>query len=95
MSTQGCDGVAAASCESFPHLIFNRIGRGREDLSVQPVTVGRDFQIGANGGAGTPGVTASAFFECRKINSTWGIPSTRAIAGAKLQNDFLIAIRNP
>jgi hypothetical protein len=37
----------------------------------------------------------SAFSECRKINSMWGIPSTRAIAGAKLQSDFLIAIRNP
>jgi hypothetical protein len=25
----------------------------------------------------------------------WGIPSTRAIAGAKLQSDLLVAIRNP
>ena len=34
----------------------------------------------------------SACSECRKINSGWGIPSTRAIAGAKLQSDLLIAI---
>src|SRR3984893_17829726 len=37
----------------------------------------------------------SAFSECRKINSRWGIPSTRAIAGAELQSDLLVAIRNP
>jgi hypothetical protein len=37
----------------------------------------------------------SALSESRKINSRWGIPSTRAIAGAKLQSDLLVAIRNP
>jgi hypothetical protein len=31
----------------------------------------------------------SALFKCRKINSRWGIPSTQAIAGAKLQSDLL------
>jgi hypothetical protein len=36
-----------------------------------------------------------ALSECRKINSRWGIPSTRAIAGAKLQSGLLVAIRNP
>jgi hypothetical protein len=33
--------------------------------------------------------------ECRKIDSRWRLPSTRAIAGAKLQSDLLVAIRNP
>jgi hypothetical protein len=37
----------------------------------------------------------SALSECRKINSRWGIPPTRAIAGAKLQSNFLVAKRNP
>jgi hypothetical protein len=36
----------------------------------------------------------SAFSECRKINSRWGIPPTRAIAGAKLESDILVAKRN-
>ena len=43
--------------------------------------------------AGTPGVTAIALSECGKINSRWA--STRAIAGAKLQSDLLVAIGNP
>ena len=37
----------------------------------------------------------SALSECGKINSRWGIPPTRAIAGAKLQSDLLVAIGNP
>jgi hypothetical protein len=37
----------------------------------------------------------SALSECGKINSRWGIPSTRAIACAKLQSDLLVAIGNP
>jgi hypothetical protein len=37
----------------------------------------------------------SALSECRKISSRWGIPATRAIAGAELQSDLLVAIRNP
>ena len=37
----------------------------------------------------------SALAECRKINSGRRIPSQRAIAGAKLQGDVLVAIRNP
>jgi hypothetical protein len=47
-------------------------------------------------GAGTRrALQPSALSECRKINSRWGIPSTRAIVGAKLQSDLPIAIRNP
>jgi hypothetical protein len=34
----------------------------------------------------------SALAECRKINSGWRIPSGRAIAGAKLHRDVLVAI---
>ena len=34
----------------------------------------------------------SALSECGKINSGWGIPSTRAIAGAELQSDLLVAV---
>ena len=53
------------------------------------------FQIEANGGVGTrQALQPSALSKCRKINSRWGIPSTRAIAGAKLQSDILVAIRN-
>src|SRR6516164_7276907 len=37
----------------------------------------------------------SALAECRKINTRRGIPSRRAIAGAKLHRDVLVAIRNP
>jgi transposase len=37
----------------------------------------------------------SAFSECRKINARRGVPSCRAVAGAKLQSDLLVAIRNP
>jgi len=37
----------------------------------------------------------SALSECRKINSRSGIPPTRAVAGAKLQSDLLVAIGNP
>jgi hypothetical protein len=37
----------------------------------------------------------SALAECRKINSGRGIPSRRAIAGAKLHRDILVAVRNP
>src|SRR6266850_2276436 len=37
----------------------------------------------------------SALAECRKINSGLRIPSGRAIAGAKLHRDVLVAIRNP
>ena len=37
----------------------------------------------------------SALAECRKIYSGWRIPSGRAIAGAKLHRDVLVAIRNP
>ena len=37
----------------------------------------------------------SARSECRKINSRWGIPTARAIAGAELQSDLLVAIRYP
>ena len=54
------------------------------------------FQIEANGGLGTRrALQPSALSECRKINPGWGIPSTRAIAGAKLQSDLLVAIGNP
>ena len=42
-----------------------------------------------------PALQPSALSECGKINSGWGIPSTRAIAGAELQSDLLVAIRNP
>ena len=31
----------------------------------------------------------------KALNPGWGIPSTRAIAGAQLQSDLLVAIRNP
>ena len=41
------------------------------------------------------GLQPTTLSECRKINSRWGIPSTRAIAGAKLQSDILAAMRNP
>jgi hypothetical protein len=37
------DGVAPANCESFLHLIFDRIDRGW-DLFVQPVTAFDDFR---------------------------------------------------
>jgi hypothetical protein len=37
----------------------------------------------------------SALSECGKINSRWGIPSTRAIAGAEFQSDILVAIGYP
>ena len=54
------------------------------------------FQIEANGGVGTRrALQPSALSECGKINSRWGIPSTGAIAGAKLQSDLLVAIGNP
>ena len=33
--------------------------------------------------------------ERRKLNSRRGIPSLRAITGAELHRDFLVAIRNP
>ena len=37
----------------------------------------------------------SAIAKCRKINPRRGIPSSRAIAGAKFQSDFLVSIGNP
>jgi hypothetical protein len=37
----------------------------------------------------------SAIAKCGKINPRRGIPSSRAIAGAKFQSDFLVAIGNP
>src|SRR5262245_14793400 len=37
----------------------------------------------------------SALAECRKIDSGWRIPPRRAVAGAKLHRDVLVAIRNP
>src|SRR6476661_4634965 len=42
-----------------------------------------------------PGVTAIRAFRMRKDQLQVGIPSTRAIAGAELQSDLLVAIRNP
>ena len=36
----------------------------------------------------------SVLSEGRKINARWGIPSTRAIAGAKLLSDLPVAVRN-
>ena len=54
----------------------------------------RDFQIEANG-VTRRALQPTALSECRKINSCWGTPSRRAIAGAKLQSDFLVAIGNP
>jgi hypothetical protein len=65
------------------------------DLFVQPVT-GFDaiFRSELTEGTGTRrALQPSALSECRKINPGWGIPSTRAIAGAKLQSDILVAIR--
>jgi hypothetical protein len=51
---------------------------------------------GASGTAGTRrALQPSALFEGGKISSRRGIPSTRAIAGAKLQSDLLVAIRYP
>jgi hypothetical protein len=41
------------------------------------------------------GLQPSTLSECRKIDSRWGIPSTRVIAGAKLHRDVLVAIRSP
>jgi hypothetical protein len=56
----------------------------------------RDLQIGANGTAGTRRtLQPSALSECGKINSRWRIPSTRTVAGAKLQSELLVAIGNP
>jgi hypothetical protein len=59
--------------------------------------VGARYRVdGANGKGGVrQALQPSALFECRKFNSRWYIPSTRAIAGAKLQSDLLVAIRNP
>src|SRR5215471_5895147 len=37
----------------------------------------------------------STLAECRKINSGRRIPSRRAIAGAELHRDVLVAVRNP
>src|ERR1700686_1824485 len=89
-NSQGCEGVSPANCESFPHLIFDRIGGGRGSVCATGHCLTR-----ANGGAGARrGVQPSAFSESRKINSRRGIPFTRAIAGAKLQSDFLVAKRN-
>jgi hypothetical protein len=47
--------------------------------------------IGVGGYLGKP----SALAECRKVNSGWRIPPRRAVAGAKLHRDVLVAIRNP
>jgi len=76
---QSCDGGAPANCESLLVTGFDAF-----------------FRSELTEGVGTRrALQPSAFSECRKINSTWGIPSTRAIAGAKLQSDILVAIRNP
>jgi hypothetical protein len=64
------------------------------DLLVQPVDA--IFRSRLTGAAGTRrALQQSALSECREINSRWGIPSTLAIAGAKIQSDLLVAIRNP
>jgi hypothetical protein len=81
--------IARTSCTSSS-IASAAVG----DLFVQPVTVCRDFQIEANRGAATcRALKPSALSECGKINSRWGIPSTRATAGAKPQSDLLVAIR--
>ena len=78
-NSQGCDRVAFANCENFVHFIFDRIG-GR----------------GSGGATGQRAPHAllqpSELSECGKIVSRWSIPSTGAIASAKLQSDILVAI---
>ena len=83
-NSQGCDRVAFANCENFVHLIFDRIG-GRRSAGA----------TGRRGHHRRWGLQPSTLSECRKIDSRWSIPSTGAIAGAKLQSDILVAIRNP
>jgi hypothetical protein len=53
------------------------------------------FRSELTGAAGTRrALQPSTLSECGKISSRRGIPSTRAIACAKLQSDLLVAIRN-
>ena len=91
-NSQGCDGVAPQNCESSSSIALAAV----EDLLVQPVTaLTRFFRSELTGGTCWALLQPSALPECRKINSGRGIPSCRAIAGAKLQSDILMAIGNP
>ena len=74
--------VAPANCESFLHLIFDRIGRGRGSVCATGHCFDAIFRSELTEGRARRALQPSAFSECRKINSRWGIPSTRAIAGA-------------
>jgi hypothetical protein len=77
--------VVPANCESFPHLILDRIGRRRGSVCATSHCFGVIFRLELTEPAGIRrALQPSALSECRKINSGWGIPSTRAIAGAKL-----------
>ena len=91
-NSQGCDGVVAANCESFLHLIFDRIGGGRGSVCATGHRFDAIFRSEITEGVACQALQPSALPECRMINAGWGIPSTRAIAGAKLQSDLLVAI---
>jgi hypothetical protein len=55
---QGCDDVAPANCESFLHLIFDRIGGGRESVCATGHCFDAFFRSELTEGH-TPGVTAN------------------------------------
>ena len=95
------DGVAPANCESFLHLIFDRIGSGREGFARAGSDTGIPYaftgQLEGSSGASVirhSMVTATRARRCRKINSGRRLPSRRAIACAKLHRDGLVAVKS-
>jgi hypothetical protein len=68
---------------SFPHLNLQIASAAIGDLFMQPVTaLTRFFRSKLTGGT-RQALQPSALSECRKINSRWGIPSTRAIGAGR------------
>jgi hypothetical protein len=87
--------ILKAAMASPPQIArAHRIGGGRGSVCATGRCFDAIVRSGLTEGA-RQALQPSALTEWRKINPGWGIPSTRAIAGAKLQSDLLVAIRNP
>jgi hypothetical protein len=87
--------VAPANCESFLRLIFDRIGRGRRSVCATGHCFDAIFRSELTEGAHAKRYSHPRSPNAKRSTPGGGIPSTRAIAAAKLQSDLLVAIRYP
>ena len=84
--------IARASCTSSSIASAVTVG----DLSAQPGhCFDAFFRSELTEGRAHAGRYSYPRSPMQKDQPGWGIPSTRAIAGAKLQSDLLVAIGNP